>query len=310
MKGGNLLKVLLAFLTKLRTIIIMRVYALTALPALASGFMIVDTNTFRRPIVLQATERDDYSPRGGGGGDPEEEFRRWRDQQQQFSRVDCGTGQSADEAFDNLINEMNSAASSPRNIQKQKDWVKSAFGMASEFNRGVADSEEEAQRNEEMLRKQQKWADKIIDFTTELTQDFSPPASRSTAGETAGGTKNMQGQSGTSEQEAGEFTMTPSYTINDDDDAFQVAIELPGVKLADIDIDVDMELQILTISGERQMIGSDARTKFSKTFGLEPTVRVDDISASLSSGILLVSAPKEVKRAKGRTMKIPVTAEG
>lgn len=292
----------------------MRVYAFAALPALTSGFMIGDTNTFRRPIVLQATQRDGYSPGGGGaGGDPEqEEFRRWRDhQQQQFSRVDCGNGQSADEAFDTLINEMNSAASSPRNVQKQKDWVKSAFGMASEFNRGVAYSEEEAKRNDEMLQKQQKWADKIIDFATELTQDFTPPASRSTAtSETvSGGSQNMRSGTSEEEEEAGEFTMTPSYTINDDDDAFQVAIELPGVKIADIDIDVDMELQILTISGERQTIGSDARIKFSKTFGLEPTVRVDDISASLSSGILLVSAPKEVKQAKGKTMKIPVTTE-
>lgn len=289
----------------------MRIYAFAALPAVTSAYVIGGANLGRHPTMLRVSSggRGCYP---GRGGDPEEEFRRW---QQKFDAgMPSSSSTRADEAFDSLMDDINRAAASPRDVQKQKDWVRRAFGMAAEFNRDVANSEDQAKKNEEILQKQQKWVDKIIDFATELNQDFSPPAppaasvTRSSGSNLSGATrKSSQGEQGVAT--GGDFTMTPSYTINDDDDAFQVAMELPGVRLSEINIDADTELQILTISGERSTIGSDEKLKFSKTFGLDPSVRVDEISASLSAGILLVNAPKEVKQAKGKTLKIPVTSE-
>ena len=49
---------------------------------------------------------------------------------------------------------------------------------------------------------------------------------------------------------------SPRYEINDGEDAFQVALDVPGVKASDIDVSVEED--ILTVKSQRE-IGGEVR---------------------------------------------------
>ena len=74
------------------------------------------------------------------------------------------------------------------------------------------------------------------------------------------------------------------------------------------DIDVSLEDGHLTVSGQRLSSRDNYRfaSKFSQTFSLNPAVDVDQFSANLDNGVLIVAAPKDMKRIKKNITKIPV----
>merc|ERR1712137_1082307 len=47
--------------------------------------------------------------------------------------------------------------------------------------------------------------------------------------------------------------------------------------------------------------------KFKKSFTLDPSVMVEKMTANLENGVLLVSAPKSVKKTEEEIKRIPVT---
>lgn len=219
------------------------------------------------------------------------------EQQEYFRRQQNLRNQDVEQAFQNLKNDLKPPTE--EDIAKQREFVDRTFGFLSELNRDVSPSEEEATRNEENLRKQKKWANKIIDFASDLNQDiYSISKDESSQPATArNGEKTDDGN-----------IMTPRSSIKNDDTLFQVQLELPGVESSDIVIDVKetKERKVLVISGQRKVIGSDSAAKFSKTFGLPETVDTDKIAANLNNGILVISAPKEVKEQDEQVKRIPV----
>jgi len=75
------------------------------------------------------------------------------------------------------------------------------------------------------------------------------------------------------------------------------------------DIDVSMEDGYLTVSGHRRSSSNDSSrftSKFSQTFSLDAAVDVEKFTASLSDGVLVVAAPKDMKRIEENITKIPV----
>ena len=74
------------------------------------------------------------------------------------------------------------------------------------------------------------------------------------------------------------------------------------------DIDVSLEDGHLTVSGQRLSSRDNYRfaSKFSQTFSLDPAVDVDQFSANLDNGVLIVAAPKDMKRIEENIKKIPV----
>lgn len=107
-------------------------------------------------------------------------------------------------------------------------------------------------------------------------------------------------------------TYFPRYEIVDNDEKFQVAIDVPGVKMQDIDITLEDDGTILSIYGERKSWNEanaavTSSAKFIKSFSLDPTVDVEKFTANLQNGVLIVSAPKEMKRVQERIRKIPVS---
>lgn len=122
-------------------------------------------------------------------------------------------------------------------------------------------------------------------------------------------------------------TMSPRYEIIDEDHQLQIAVDVPGVKMEDID--VSLEDNMLTIRGHRYIPGvappafstegddgsstvvsrsvTSSHT-FLQRFALkDPTIDVDKLTAHLENGVLLVTAPKDVKRIEDNIRKIPIT---
>merc|ERR1712224_509758 len=100
------------------------------------------------------------------------------------------------------------------------------------------------------------------------------------------------------------------HELVDDDEKFELSIDVPGVK--EEDIDVKLEDGLLTVQGHR-MASSDSSSqfitsKFSKSFSLDKTVDVEQITAELKNGVLTVSAPKDMKKLEENVRRIPVTA--
>jgi len=98
------------------------------------------------------------------------------------------------------------------------------------------------------------------------------------------------------------------YELIDNDEKFQLTVDVPGVKEEDIDIKLD-EGQ-LTIKGQRVATSESSRStsKFSQSFSLDlTTVDVDHFTATLKNGVLVVTAPKDLAKLEEKVRRIPIT---
>lgn len=96
-------------------------------------------------------------------------------------------------------------------------------------------------------------------------------------------------------------TVTPRYEITNTDDAVSVSMDVPGVDPSNID--VSLEENVLTLSGTRETATSNY--KFSRSFSLDEAVDVNQLSANLENGVLVVSAPK-MEKVEVKPKKIPI----
>ena len=97
----------------------------------------------------------------------------------------------------------------------------------------------------------------------------------------------------------------PSVDIIEDNDAFEVTADLPGLTKKDININIKENM--LTISGERKITEKDENKNycrserrfgsFKRSFQLTDQIVADKITASFKDGVLIVKVPKaeEVK---------------
>ncbi len=99
----------------------------------------------------------------------------------------------------------------------------------------------------------------------------------------------------------------PRTDIKETDKDIMVRMDVPGMKMEDIDVSVDNDM--LTISGERKMEkeekGKDfvrmerGYGSFCRSFYLGIPVKESEVKASYKNGVLEISLPKaEVKKAK------------
>jgi len=93
----------------------------------------------------------------------------------------------------------------------------------------------------------------------------------------------------------------PALDISERKDAYLVAVELPGVGMADLEI--TFENGLMTIQGERQIAYDSSEDKvhrverrygpFRRSITLPSHVKADSIEASLQDGVLQILVPKE-----------------
>ena len=107
---------------------------------------------------------------------------------------------------------------------------------------------------------------------------------------------------------------SPRYEIVNNDEKFQLAVAVPGVKMEDLS--VNLEDNVLTVSGHRGERSGDDSTansysftsKFSQSFSLsDPSIDLEKFSATLENGVLLVTAPKDMKKLEENIRTIPIT---
>jgi len=128
-----------------------------------------------------------------------------------------------------------------------------------------------------------------------IFHDFARPASGETEGLTAG-------------------SFVPAVDIYEDPQYLALKLEIPGVKLEDLDIRV--ENQTLTVKGERKFESQEKQENFHRierrfgafvrSFTLPQTVDTDAVSASYENGVLSIQIAKKAE-AKPKQIKVEVS---
>ena len=117
----------------------------------------------------------------------------------------------------------------------------------------------------------------------------------------------------TTQQNSVIASFIPAVNTRDEDDAYYVEVDLPGVDKKDIEITT--EDNILTISGERKLKKEmkeddyyrveSTYGKFSRSFTLPENVDIEKIKASNEDGVLEIVIPKQ-EVIKDSTKKIEI----
>lgn len=111
----------------------------------------------------------------------------------------------------------------------------------------------------------------------------------------------------------GRTEIMPQLDMTEDDQAFHINVELPGMD--EKDVDVTLSDRTLTIKGEKKE-EKEAKEKdihrrersygyFRRTIELPAEVEADKIAASYKKGILTIDLPKS-QQAQGQAKKIEV----
>lgn len=105
----------------------------------------------------------------------------------------------------------------------------------------------------------------------------------------------------------------PSVDISENENAFVLKAELPGVKREDISIDINNKT--LTLKGEKKFEEKTEKENyvrversygsFSRTFALSDKVDTENVKATYKDGVLEVILPKK-EEAKPREVKVEV----
>jgi HSP20 family protein len=108
----------------------------------------------------------------------------------------------------------------------------------------------------------------------------------------------------------------PAVDVTEDDEAYTVTAELPG--LAEKDINVTVAGGTLTIKGERSYVKDDkgkdrhvserAYGSFQRSFALPDGVDANKIAADLAKGVLTVTLPKTAQAAKQQKIEVKAAA--
>lgn len=109
--------------------------------------------------------------------------------------------------------------------------------------------------------------------------------------------------------------LMPSVDIKEQDNAYLISAELPGMEEKDIDVEVQDDL--LTLRGEKRAereekdkgyhLTERSYGSFSRSFRLPPDADAAKASASFAKGVLSISVPKSAE-AHSKVKKIDVKA--
>ena len=112
--------------------------------------------------------------------------------------------------------------------------------------------------------------------------------------------------------------LVPRIDVEEDDDSYEVSVELPGMKQEDVQVELNQNT--LTITGEKRA-GFDDRAekgekkqrrsrwsersygRFTRSFTLPSDADADKLQARFSNGVLTIAIPKS-EQSKPRTIQI------
>lgn len=109
--------------------------------------------------------------------------------------------------------------------------------------------------------------------------------------------------------------LAPASEASADDDAYHIAIELPGVEEDDIDLSVHDG--VITVKGEKKTSREEKGETwyfserqygvFSRSFRLPPDADSDKIKASLKDGVLEVTVGKRIDTAADGARRVRIS---
>ena len=97
--------------------------------------------------------------------------------------------------------------------------------------------------------------------------------------------------------------------VTQDDSKYEVAMDVPGMKVEDIDIQLNERGKILQVKGERKTRDEQKKTvhTFAKSISLGDDIDTQSLSAAVVDGVLVITAEKLKKEEKEEEwMKIDV----
>lgn len=118
-----------------------------------------------------------------------------------------------------------------------------------------------------------------------------------------------------SEEESGaDFTFSPVVDVEQEDDKYEISVELPGVRMNDINIEMKEDVLLISGSKERKRTtgkGEQQRSErlygtFQRMFRLPEDALEDQINARFSDGVLTVSIPRQESRSRIESRRIEI----
>jgi HSP20 family protein len=108
------------------------------------------------------------------------------------------------------------------------------------------------------------------------------------------------------------LAFVPRVDVVEDEKSFEIHLAVPGMKKDDFKIELNDNL--LTISGERKFSAEKKENnfhsietqygKFSRTFSLPENIDSQKVQAQYESGILILTLPKDEKKAIRQSIKV------
>jgi HSP20 family protein len=91
-------------------------------------------------------------------------------------------------------------------------------------------------------------------------------------------------------------SLSPGYEIKESDGTYEIIVDVPdGVKASDVAVELENDGTVLHLSGELRQEENGmlvSETRFEKRFTIGTNVDTDNITANLSDGVLVLTAPK------------------
>lgn len=101
----------------------------------------------------------------------------------------------------------------------------------------------------------------------------------------------------------------PAVDVEEDDDAYYVCIEVPGVQREDLDVEIDRDM--VTVRGERRRVSEGTKPRwtertygrFVRSFSIPSDADPDQVRAEFRDGLLTLTLPKR-EHARPRRIEI------
>lgn len=100
----------------------------------------------------------------------------------------------------------------------------------------------------------------------------------------------------------------PNYELTEGDDHVELAMDLPGVRAEDITVQLEEDGSVLRVRGSRQYRNEEKsiQSNFDRIFTINQlNVDIDQITVTMSDGVLRITAPK-LKLKAAAVRRIPI----
>lgn len=116
------------------------------------------------------------------------------------------------------------------------------------------------------------------------------------------------------EEGRGSWTFNPVVDVDQEEDQYELSVELPGVRREDVSVEMTDDLLTITGSKERKQTRGEGENRqservygtFRRAFRLPDDVVREDIQASFSDGVLTVRVPRDESRRQSQARRIEV----